>query len=66
MSVSVLCIGDPHFKKTNIPDVDEFMKRIKATAEKEKPDIIVVLGDLLHYHDTYYAEPFNRAIKFLE
>lgn len=65
-NVSVLCIGDPHFKRTNILDVDKFMKATISVAKSENPDIIIVLGDLLDKHDVYHAEPFNRAIKFLE
>lgn len=64
--ISVLCIGDPHFKRNNTQDVDQFIINVVKVAKSKKPDIIVVLGDLLDKHDVYYVDPFNRAMKFLD
>lgn len=62
----VLVIGDQHFKVDNIQDVDVFIERTTELIQKEIPDFIVLLGDLLDTHERIHSTPLNRAYKFID
>jgi len=66
MTLSVLAIGDPHFKIENIPEVELFIDRIEKLAKEKKPDLIICLGDLLHTHERIHTTPLNKAYEFIE
>lgn len=61
MTLSVLFIGDPHIKISNLVEVDIFMKRLVATVNARKPDIIIIAGDLLHTHERLHTMALNKA-----
>ncbi len=63
--ITILVIGDPHFKTDNITDVEVFIEKITELAIKKNPDIIVMLGDLLHEHERIHTVPLNLALKFI-
>lgn len=65
MKVSCLCIGDPHFKKSNVKESLEMTEKIIKHAKSIKPDFIVVMGDVLHEHDTLFSVPLRHASDFL-
>lgn len=62
----ILAIGDPHFKTDNIPEVNLFMKRLFSLIEDKHPDIIIVLGDLLHTHERLHTSALNKAYEFID
>ena len=64
--ISVLIIGDPHFKVNNIPDVDLFISKITLLAEERNPDFIVILGDVLDTHERIHTIPLNKAYEFID
>ena len=61
MSTKVLFIGDPHFQVTNIPEVDLFMDKIINLTTEEKPDLIIIAGDILHTHERLHTVALNKA-----
>lgn len=61
----ILVIGDQHFTTKNIPEIDTFIKVINDIALKTKPDLIVLLGDLLHTHEKINTVPLNKAYDFI-
>lgn len=63
---TVLAIGDPHFQINNIQEVDIFLDRIVALAQEKQPDLIIVLGDLLHTHERLHTIALNKAHEFIE
>lgn len=65
-SITVLAIGDPHFKVSNVKETDAMVEAIIKTAIDKKPDIIIVLGDILDRHETIHVSPLTRATNFLE
>ena len=64
--MKVICIGDPHFRTDNIEDVNIFIGKMKILCEEERPDFIVVLGDLLHTHERLHTLPLNKAYEFID
>lgn len=65
-STSIIVIGDQHFKVSNIPEVELFIKKITALVEKKKPNFIVLLGDLLDTHERLHVIPLNKAYEFID
>ncbi len=63
--MKILCIGDQHFKVSNIPNVNIFMKNLKQFLDEEKMDVIVSMGDLLDTHERLHTEPLNKAVEYL-
>ena len=61
-----LCIGDPHFQVSNIPEIEEFISKLIPLIKEKKPDIIVVLGDLLHTHERVHTIALNKAYDFID
>lgn len=62
----ILAIGDPHIKIDNIPEFDLFVEKTAELARKTSPDIIIVLGDILHTHERLHTTPLNKAYEFIE
>ena len=63
-NLSILVIGDPHFRARWIKTVDEFIRQTLATIEARKPDVVVVLGDILHDHEQTRESCQTRAINW--
>lgn len=64
--LSVLVIGDPHFKISNVRDTDGMVESIVKICIERAPDLIVVLGDILDRHENVHISPLTRAVNFLE
>ena len=65
-TVNCICIGDPHFKKDNIPIVDLFIEKIVCLVTGQKPDFVVVLGDLMHEHERLLTPVLNKSYEFIK
>ncbi len=63
--ITALIIGDTHFKVSNVRETDPMVEEIVKLASDIKPDIIVLLGDILDRHETIHVSPLTRAIKFM-
>ena len=66
MPVTILAVGDPHFKPDNIPEVELFIEHMINLATEKKPDRIVILGDVLDTHERLHSIPLNKAVEFIE
>ena len=64
--VKIIAIGDPHFQVSNILEVDLFIDKIEKLVKDEKPDLCVILGDLLHTHERLHTTALNKAYEFVE
>lgn len=63
--MKILCIGDPHFKVSNVKEMDDMCKRIYKYIESESIDLIVVMGDTLDQHEHIHVVPLVQATNFL-
>lgn len=61
-----IAIGDPHFQVKNIIDVEKFIIKITDIATEKQPSFIVILGDVLHTHETLHTTPLNKAYEFID
>jgi len=66
MITKFLVIGDPHFKTSNLPDIDDFISKTIDLVQKESPDFIIILGDVLHEHERLHTIPLNKAYDFVK
>ena len=46
--MKILTIGDPHFKKDNANETSLMVDKLTTLIWQEKPDMIVILGDIGH------------------
>jgi len=63
--ISVLNIGDPHFRTENLNDIPVYIARIEYLVKLEKPTFVVILGDLLHCHERVHTTVLNKAYTFI-
>lgn len=61
----VVCIGDLHFRKENISAATEYTRRVIEHCSAMKPDLIVLLGDILHLHGRDGSLIANFAWSFI-
>ena len=66
MKVRTLFIGDPHFKINNFREIDIFINQIRLCIIDNKPDLIVVSGDILHTHERLHTLVLNKAYEFIK
>ena len=65
--MKIITIGDPHFKINNIREIQDFTEKFFCYLESIiKPDLIVVLGDILHNHERVNIQVMNRAQEFIK
>jgi DNA repair exonuclease SbcCD nuclease subunit len=64
--MKIVAIGDPHFKTDNIEEVNLFIQKIKQLCLREQPNLIVILGDLLHTHERIHVSALNKAYELIE
>lgn len=57
----ILTVGDPHIQSKHLDDAKLFTDRLRDVALREKPDIIVLLGDILHTHEKLHTQALNHA-----
>ena len=66
MVATVLCIGDPHIQVANIPETDILIERLIILAKEKQPDLIIVLGDVLHTHERLHTIALNKAYEMID
>lgn len=66
MGFKILCLGDPHFKVNNLPVMKLYVDQIEKLVLEEKPDLTVILGDVLHNHSHLNVFPLCDAIDFIK
>ena len=62
----IVAIGDPHIKLDNFDEFNIFEESLHNLIDRETPDLIVVLGDVLHYHEKIFTPCLNRAYQFIK
>ena len=55
MSLTILAIGDLHIQPNTLADINVFLSQLDKWLSKNPVDMIVILGDTLHTHETVYT-----------
>lgn len=63
--VSVLAVGDPHFRLDNLSELSSYIQKIVGLVQREQPTFVVLLGDLLHTHENVHTTVVNKAYTFI-
>ena len=66
MTVTALCIGDPHIQVANIVETDLLIKGLINLATEKQPDLIIILGDVLHTHERLHTIALNKAYEMID
>jgi DNA repair exonuclease SbcCD nuclease subunit len=66
MTVTALCIGDPHIQVANIVETDLLIKGLINLATEKEPDLIIILGDVLHTHERLHTIALNKAYEMID
>lgn len=64
--LKVLCIGDLHFRTGHLSRGIEVIASILKIAEQTEPDLVVLLGDILHYHNIIQTKALKQAEELVE
>jgi len=64
--VRILVIGDPHFDLKSLSIVDTFVRQTVDLVKSNKPDVVVILGDVLHTHEKARIECHQRAVAWFK
>lgn len=64
--VLALVVGDLHFKKDTPVITDLVIHKILEQVIKIKPDVVILLGDILDTHEKIDMKTLNRTVKFIK
>lgn len=64
--MKLLCIGDPHIKSDNSDDIDILLNELKRILSASSYDAIVILGDVMHYHERLFTPALNKSLYFID
>ena len=62
----ILCVGDQHLDTLEPQVIERFIGEIVKTVKETSPEIVIFMGDMLHYHDTIYIDSLNNAHNLIE
>lgn len=60
----ILFIGDPHIKVDNLDIIDKFIDQLKTLIIEENIELVIIGGDLMHYHERLHTLALNKSIEF--
>lgn len=63
--MTILIIGDPHFKPTTVNETRLLRTRVLATIKKYTPTAAIVLGDVLDQHAKIHMKQLDDAMEFI-
>lgn len=64
--IKIIAVGDPHFKAENIQEENMFIERMVELVDREKPHAIILMGDLLHWHEKLHTLALNKVCEFID
>lgn len=64
--LKIIAVGDQHIQCDNIPEVTLLLSNLEKYCQEEQPDLIVLLGDMLHTHERVHTTPLNKAYEFVD
>ena len=62
----ILAIGDLHIQPDTLAEINVFLSQLEKWLKQNPVDLIVILGDTLHTHETIYTECLNKALEYIQ
>lgn len=62
----LLLVGDIHIKRDNLYMINLFRNRLLEHLTKHRYDAIVILGDVLHYHEKIFIQSMETATQLFQ
>jgi len=66
MTTKILAIGDIHIRLKTLGKTREMTEKVVSVVDEQKPDIVVLLGDLLHTHNVVDTPCLNHAYDLID
>lgn len=63
--MKILAIGDLHIRHNNVEDTMQLSVSLQRLVREMRPDIVVLLGDILHTHERVHSMALNRAYELI-
>ncbi len=60
-----MVVGDPHFKLSAAPLLSAYIQRVARAIDLHRPDAVILLGDLLHDHESLHTSVLNYMYQFI-
>ena len=60
-NMSILCVGDVHIQVSNLRIIEQLTSKLLSMIDTHNPDIVVLMGDILHSHERLHTTCFNYA-----
>ena len=64
--MKLLCVGDIHIKLDNYHLIDILQKHIIDYIQLYDTKYVILMGDILHYHEKLHTQCLNRACELIE
>ena len=61
----IVCLGDVHIKSDNALEIATFQEKLLKLLNDERPNYIIVMGDLLDTHEVILTQCLNQAYDFI-
>lgn len=62
----IYAIGDTHFDINAYQEGEDLINRCVEIAKEIQPEVIILLGDILHTHETVKQSAFDQAHRFIQ
>jgi DNA repair exonuclease SbcCD nuclease subunit len=62
----LLCVGDVHIKPTNTHLIDALESQLLEIVERERVQVIILLGDILDTFEKIHTQALNRAYALID
>lgn len=64
--IKCLVVGDLHFQTKNLILANDFSVKLVSIVKEKKPSMVILMGDMLHEHNTVKVEPHNAVEKLID
>ena len=64
--MSILLIGDVHFKNDNVFQCKQLFDQVRYLLDTRNIKHVILLGDIMHYHEKIYTAVMNLVLEFIK
>ncbi len=64
--MSILALGDLHIQPSNLAEINVFLTQLEKHLSQSKYQLIIILGDTLHTHETLHTLCLNKMLEYVQ